>query len=68
MNIFDRLVTFVIKQRVALDQNGERSHWMSFPEVNGSYDLLHITNVVVMVIDLVELTIDTIHVKIINFH
>jgi len=26
MNIFERLVTLVIEQRVALDQNGERSH------------------------------------------
>jgi len=35
-NIFERLVTLVIEQRVTLDQNGERSHWTSFPEANGS--------------------------------
>jgi len=75
-NIFERLLTLVIEQRVALDQSAERSHWTSFSEVNGSSFrevngscyLFHITNVVVIVIDLVESTIDAIHVKIIKFH
>ena len=43
-------------------------NWTSFQEVNASYYLFCITNVVVMVIDLVEITIDMIHLKIIKFY
>jgi len=64
---FVRLVTFVIEQRVFFDQNGEMSHWTSFPEVNGSYYLFYITNVMVIIIDLVKITIDMIHVKVVQF-
>jgi len=41
---------------------------MSFPKVNGSYYLFYITNIMVMIIDLVKISIDMIHVKVIQFY
>ena len=52
---------------MVFDQNGEKSNWTSFSEVNGSYYLFYITNIIVMVIDSVKITVEMIHVKVVQF-
>lgn len=53
-----------------VDQNGKMSRdKLNFILTrNDSYYLFYTTNVVIIVIDLVEITIDMIHVKVLEFH